>query len=139
MSQQNAPLTREHVEALVRALNARDFGAITELPFWDPAVRFRSVIGAAEGDTYVGIEGIRSWAKNSDATWENFRVRLVDFRAASEDRFVVLYHATGVARTSGVPLDTHTAQVWTLREGKVVRNESYSDPREALEAVGLSE
>ena len=31
------------------------------------------------------------------------------------------------------------AEVWTLRDGKQARMEMYSDPQEALKAVGLSE
>ena len=31
------------------------------------------------------------------------------------------------------------AQVWTLRDGKEARMEMYSDPSEALKAVGLEE
>jgi ketosteroid isomerase-like protein len=50
---------------------------------------------------------------------------IVDFRAVSHDEFVVVYHLTGTARASGVPLDTQTAQVWTVRDGKVWRNVAY--------------
>jgi len=64
---------------------------------------------------------------------------IVDFRAVSQHEFVVAYHVTGRARGSGVPLDTRTGQVWSVRDGKVWRNVAYTDPREAFEAVGLRE
>ena len=52
---------------------------------------------------------------------------------------LVVYQATGRARASGMPLHTQTAQVWTFRNGKLWHNQSYTDPREALEAAGLEE
>jgi ketosteroid isomerase-like protein len=38
-----------------------------------------------------------------------------------------------------MPLDTHVAFVWTVRNGKLVRNQVFMDRREALEAAGLRE
>lgn len=140
MSEQRvAAVTRQDAEALVAALNARDFEAIEELRAWDPALEFRSALAVADGETYRGIEGIRRWAENADATWASFRVELADFRVASGERVVVVYHVTGRALASGVPLDTFTSQVWTMREGRIQHIDSYTHPAEALEASGLPE
>ncbi len=140
MAEENAQqVTREDAEGFFTALNARDFAAIEALPHWQPQTEFRSVLGAAEGDVYRGICGLRQWAEAVDETWADFRLVIVDFRAVSHDEFVVMYQITGCARASGVPLDTQTAQVWSVRDGKLWRNVSYTDPREALEAVGLRE
>jgi ketosteroid isomerase-like protein len=38
-----------------------------------------------------------------------------------------------------MPVDMSFAQVWTLRDGKQTRMEMYSDPNEALKAVGLAD
>ncbi len=132
-------VTQEDADALVRALNARDFEAVQELWYWDPEVEFRSALATAEGEAYRGIDGLRTWAENADATWEDFRIEVVDFRRALDDQFVTVFHVTGRARASGVPLDTRTAQVWTFREGRAWRNESYTDPREAFRTAGLAE
>ncbi len=140
MSQENVKkVTRDDAEILVAALNARDFAAIEAIPIWHPQVEFHSALAAAEGDVYRGICGLRQWAEAVDETWADFRLVIVDFRAVSHDEFVVMYQITGCARASGVPLDTQTAQVWSVRDGKLWRNVSYTDPREALEAVGLRE
>jgi hypothetical protein len=43
-------------------------------------------------------------------------------------------------RTSGVELEWSSyAQVWTIREGKVIRVQFFANREEALEAAGLSE
>jgi ketosteroid isomerase-like protein len=38
-----------------------------------------------------------------------------------------------------MPLDTQIAFVWTVQDGKLVRNEVFMDRRETLEAAGLRE
>jgi ketosteroid isomerase-like protein len=38
-----------------------------------------------------------------------------------------------------MPLDMVFAQTWTIRDGRLTRMDMYSDPSEALKAVGLDE
>jgi ketosteroid isomerase-like protein len=45
-------------------------------------------------------------------------------------------HARG--RESGVTLSEFTGHVWTLRNGKLVRNQPFRDAQQALRAAGLS-
>ncbi len=52
---------------------------------------------------------------------------------------VVLIHARGRGRGSGLTIDNHIAWVWSFRDGQAVRLVVYEDPAEALEAVGLPE
>lgn len=40
---------------------------------------------------------------------------------------------------SGAPAELRFGQVWTFRDGKVIRVDFYYEPNEALEAAGLSE
>ncbi len=139
MSEETTPEDRrEQFEAMLDALNARDFESLAEL--LDPEVEFRSIVGAVEGEAaYTGIDGLRKWAEEVDAVWEDWYQEVVDFREVSERQAVAVIRATGRARGSGVPLDTCTGNVLTWRHGKGWRNEAYSDPGQALEAAGLSE
>ena len=140
MSQENVPSLRGQADKLIEALNRRDFDAIAALPIYDPDFQFASTLLATEGrDAYVGTSGLREWAEAVDSVWDDFRIEIDDLREVDGERAVVIYRVTGTARGSGVPLDTRTGQVWTIQDGKVSRNDSYSDPREALEAVGLRE
>jgi ketosteroid isomerase-like protein len=45
----------------------------------------------------------------------------------------------GRSNVTGVAVEMLLAQVWTMRDGKQSRMEMYSDPADALNAVGLSE
>ena len=120
------------------AINSRDFDALDRMPF-APDFEFRSVIAISEGDVYVGMDGLRRWAAAVDETWSDFRADPVEFREAPGDRAVVVFHATGRAQASGVPLDVRNAQVWMWRDGRLCRVDAYSNPRDAFHAVGLSE
>lgn len=52
---------------------------------------------------------------------------------------VVIGHLVARGRVSGIDLDVRIGTVWELRDAKVVRMESFSDPDEALRAVGLAD
>jgi hypothetical protein len=63
---------------------------------------------------------------------------MVDYREVGESQAVAVIRATGRARASGVPLETRTGNVLMRRHGKGWLMEAYSDPRQALQAVGLA-
>jgi ketosteroid isomerase-like protein len=70
--------------------------------------------------------------------WEWSTIEAEEFIDAGEHVVVTTrYHAW--PRHGGPPIDQRAAVVWTLREGKIVRQRSYSDRAEALEAVCLRE
>ena len=51
----------------------------------------------------------------------------------------MLSRQTATGKQSGVPIEHEFGDVFTLRDGKVVRFESYWNRADALEAAGLSE
>ena len=55
-----------------------------------------------------------------------------------QDRVVAVTRWIGTGRTSGIAvLDTVIGLVYTLRDGLVIRQESFRNRAEALKAVGL--
>ena len=138
-----ARLTPEEIEAqgreLIAALNARDFDAIAEMPFFDnERSEFNSAFAAAEGLVFRGLEGMREWARAVDETWDDFRVDVVRIVPAGENQAVAEFRLTGTARASGAPLDGGASQLWTFDEaGVIVRNDAWTDPRAAFEAAGV--
>jgi ketosteroid isomerase-like protein len=139
MSYETLQRKREQAEAVVAALNARDFEALGDMPF-HPDMEFRSVLTAVEGGTtYHGIQGLRQWAQDIDSIFERVHSELIDVREVDDDRAIVIARVTGRARTSGAPFDERRTQIWTWRNGKIWRNEVFSDPREAFKAAGISE
>ena len=133
MSQENVEVVREALDAV----NRRDTEA--GLPYIDPEAELQSaIIGGAEGNTYRGHEGIRDWMAESDATFEELRVEPEEVRDLGNDVLLIgRLYARG--RESGVEVDSATAWLFTLRDGKIVRARGYLNPEEALEAAGLSE
>lgn len=139
MSQENAGSDRcAQVEAVIAALDARDFDALADMPF-HPGMEFRSALAAAEGAVYYGIRGLREWAKNVDSAFDDFRIGLIEFREIGDERALVVSSNRGIAKASGVPIDEQRCMIWTWRNGLIRRNDVYREGREALEAVGLSE
>jgi ketosteroid isomerase-like protein len=70
--------------------------------------------------------------------YEGFRFEAREFIDAG-DKVVVIGRARGTARGSGLKLDMEASLVWTVRDGKLARNDFFTDRREALEAAGLRE
>jgi ketosteroid isomerase-like protein len=51
------------------------------------------------------------------------------------ERVLVTAHHRGRGRGSGVEVDTRLYSLYTLRDGKVIRADEYTDRSEALEAA----
>lgn len=120
------------------ATNRRDFEAV--LPRYDPDVEFvapRELASVGIGPTYRGREGFRSLWEDWDSAWATHAQweakELIDLG----DRLVMLARMCGTGGASGIAVDTDVAVLWTLENGRVIREETYLDPAEGLKAVGL--
>jgi ketosteroid isomerase-like protein len=118
----------------VDALNNRDYDWLAAA--MDRGFTFYSALRQMEGEVYLGVDGMRQYFAAVDSTWEDFRFEIAEFHDLGA-RSVLVFRLRGRARASGVPLDQQVAQVWTWRGEKVRQVEGYSDPDEALRAVGL--
>ena len=96
-------------------------------------------MAASEGRVYRGaVAGLRQWARDIDATWDDFQIELQEIHDAGDDRNVATLRITGRGRGSGIPLDMRISQLWTWRDGQWLANESFTDPREAFRRAGLA-
>ena len=91
-----------------------------------------------ERQTYPGAEGARQFMAEWGDAWEDWELEVEDYVDAGE-RVVVIVRQHGRSKASGVSVDMHFAQVWTIRDGQQVRMQMYASTKEALEATGLSE
>jgi ketosteroid isomerase-like protein len=83
---------------------------------------------------------VRQWIEDMKRDWEAFEPRPEDFRDLGDDRVLALgsWHARG--RGGNVPLDfPQAAWLARYREGRLVRMQSFTERKKALEAAGLSE
>jgi ketosteroid isomerase-like protein len=94
--------------------------------------------GWPEQEVYEGVEGAEAFLSEWTAAWDDWELEVEALRDAG-DKVVALVRQRGRSRAAGMPVDMSFAQVWTLRDGMQARMEMYSDPNEALEAVGLAE
>ena len=133
MSQENVEFVRRAAEAYERG----DLSAVLETFSPDLVTYIAPPIPVA--GTYHGPEGFLQvtldWAEGFDeliATTEEH----ID---AGGDRVITRVRHRASGAESGVPVETDFWYVWTIREGKSVRVDIFTDRREALEAAGLRE
>jgi ketosteroid isomerase-like protein len=115
------------VEVLERLFAAyRERGVDGALEFIDP--EFEVVVGpelSAEPDVYRGHEGVRRYFAGFEGI-EDVRMRP---EAMIEDRGRVLVPIvlTGRGASSGIEVEQRVVQAWTVRDGKAVRVEAFTD------------
>jgi ketosteroid isomerase-like protein len=132
MSRQNVELVRR----MHQAFNQRD--TETFLGLLDPDVEWVPMMARLEGVVYRGRKEVERWLIGLDHDWVALRTEPQEFRDLGD---VVLtlgtWHAR--ARTSGLVLDSEPgAWVARVRNGKVVRQETFTDLAQALEAANQS-
>lgn len=99
----------------------------------------------AEGPTpghWTGLAGLAEGWRNWLSAWENFSAEVEAYREIDDERVLVLVDFRGRGRASGLEIgqmQSRGANVFHIRDGKVVKLVTYLDPAEALEAVGLRE
>jgi len=126
----------EVVRRAIAALNQRDLDRY--LACCTRSVQLRTPVAAVSG-TYDGPQGIRRfWADLEDAT-PDFKLELERLEAVGDDRALACLVARASGRTSGVPFEGATTNVYTFAHGKIDRIEIFLDRQQALEAVGLRE
>jgi ketosteroid isomerase-like protein len=133
MSQENVEIVREAFEAFLGG----DLEKSAQLV--DPEVEFHGTVGGLqEGQIAHGQSEIDQTFEAEDLeAWEERRLEAEEFIDAGDD-VVVLLHEYRRGRGSGIELETDTAVVVEVRDGRVVRIQGYMDRVAALEAAGLS-
>ena len=135
MSQENVELVRRVYEAFTR----RDVAALADYSHED--LEWVSVLAAVDGEAAV-FRGRETWVNYfavMDETWDGWQVAELQLRDAGDDRVAAIFHWHGTGRQSGALIHQEVGITYRIRAGKVWRIRSYSDPSEALEAVGLRE
>jgi uncharacterized protein len=129
MSERNVAVVRELYDGWERG----DFSAGMEL--LAPDFEWVQLAGAVEPGSHRGAQAADA-LRRIFAMWADFSVRPEELIDAGE-KVVVVARSRGTARASGVDLDQVFAYVWTVRDGKLARNEVFADRGVALRAAGL--
>ena len=134
-------MSQENVDVARRALAATSGGdPYGWRPLTDPSVEWdmTGVPQWAEKSVYRGEEVwefLRSWADS----WQDWHFEVTDLRDASGDRVFSGIHEWGIGGESEVSVEQYRYLIFTLRSGRIIRVEMFSDREEALEAAGLRE
>ena len=123
------------IDVLRRAYEAfKDGDAEALIAVADPEIEF-GTSAAAPGGTYRGHPGVRRYLKEIEGAfgdrWDAEVERVAD---TGDGRVVLVARVFGEGK-AGEPLELRLAQVWELRDGKLLRGTVYLDPEAALEAV----
>jgi ketosteroid isomerase-like protein len=134
MSEQSVQVVRAAQDAFL----AGDVEAALDV--LDPDIEWHATVGGIdEGAVYRGRdEVIRAFADYFEV-WERMELRADDYIDAGGDDVVVFHHEVARGRESGAVVETDTATIQTVRNGKIVRVRSYMDREQALAVAGVVE
>ncbi|HLM72342.1 MAG TPA: nuclear transport factor 2 family protein [Polyangiaceae bacterium] len=89
------------------------------LPFLDPNVVIHEAASLPYGGEYHGIEGFSRLAAAVYSTWKSFEVDMTELLDAGPT-VVALIQLRVTMKESGQVVEMPLAEVWRLRDGKVV-------------------
>jgi ketosteroid isomerase-like protein len=135
-------MSEEDVQTFRRgceAYNRRDVEALLEAVdpelVWQPLM---PVLLGGNATVYRGHEGVREVVSELDSAFPDLRVDLSEVRDFG-GRLLAIGRLRGRGRESGVETETTIVFLVELKNGRAARIREYLDPKEALEAAGLSE
>jgi ketosteroid isomerase-like protein len=130
MSEENLELIR----AGFAAHNRGDLDALTQV--YDPDVVFETLLLG----THHGNEAIRLIYEENQKTLSGYDVVPVELIDAG-DQVVAVAQVTGTGPSSQIAMEDRDrfAFLFTIKNGRVVREQAFRNREEAVEAAGLSE
>jgi len=131
MSQENVEVVRQMWECFVGDNPA------SGLSFCDPDIEWDGT-NLPDGTVSRGHQAIVEHTMRWAEMWSDWRIEPERFIDAGGDQVVLVFREMGRS-DSGLLMDERHAELYTLRDRKVVYRKGFSDPAEAFEAVGLSE
>ena len=131
MSEENVEVVRRMLDAFLTA------DLETALSFYAPDVEWDGT-NLPDGQVGRGHEAILDHVTRWAEAWDDWSVEVERVVEAGSDQVIVFLRERGRS-DSGLTMDERHAELYTLRNGKIVRRRGFSDPGQALEAAGLSE
>ena len=124
-------MSDENVE-IVRRFLVLDFDEA--LMYVDPDIVWNPV----EESPAQGHDAVRASTARWKSEWDDYELTPEGFADAG-DRVVATVRFRARGRGSGIEVDARLYDVFTLRDGKIVRMDQFTERSEALEAVALGE
>jgi ketosteroid isomerase-like protein len=137
MSREESAISKRNVE-VVRAIYEAwaQHGLEAGLRYLEPGVVWDVSRRLVDPGVYRGHEGVRDYVRGIRKAYSGMGSEHEDLLEAG-DKVVALLTFRAEGRSSGAAVQTRIANVWTLRDEKVVRMEYFGDREEALAAAGV--
>jgi ketosteroid isomerase-like protein len=133
MSQENVATVRGMYEAFGRGDIPKVLGQMEQSIEWNEAENFIY----ADRNPYVGPQAVLEGVFMRLGTeWEGFTVTPEEWLDAGS-RVVVLGTYSGTHKATGKKVRAQYAHVWSMKEGRVVRFQQYTDTKQFAEAVAV--
>jgi ketosteroid isomerase-like protein len=114
----------EFAARVYAAINARDRDAIKALTAPDIVVK-------TTVEAYRGPEALIDWLDEGDDAFHDFTVELIEVEELG-GHVVVSMRQRGRGKASGAEVDNRLTHVWTLRDGRGISLQSFSERDDAL-------
>ena len=122
------------VRAFADAITAGDLEAA--LAACHPEIEFLSVL-AVSGRRYLGHDGIRDYFDDIHSAWSEWRVEVHRIVPGADGRVAIVMSMHVRGKESGAILTERADHVWTLEDGRLLRNEPFREPGAALRELGI--
>jgi ketosteroid isomerase-like protein len=127
-------MSQGDVEILRKALEQASQDPEAFYAVIDPAVEWDTTRQVPDGEVGRGVAGVRRFFRRWEGPLARYEFELEEAIDMGDQVFSVLrQRARG--KGSGVPIEGRVAQIWTFRDGKVVRYRGFQDKTEALRAA----
>jgi hypothetical protein len=135
MSEENVAAVRRAWEAWIRGDLDAAFAETSPDFEWD----LRHFPGWPDGQIFKGRDAVTGFFQRWRDSWDEYEAGVDDYVDVGENRVLVLGWQSGRGRGSGAATEMEWAQIYTVRDGRLLRCENYADREEALRAVGMRE
>ncbi|MEK6250989.1 MAG: nuclear transport factor 2 family protein [Actinomycetota bacterium] len=103
------------------------------------STRGMAALGGEYRGREVAVDGFMSTWSEALTAWDTLVFEIEEVRELPDGRNLLLNRSHGRSKAAGVEIEGEHGNIYTVRNGKLLRFEQYLDRREALEAAGLRE
>jgi ketosteroid isomerase-like protein len=114
----------EFAARMYAAVNARDRAAIRALTAPD-------IVVGTTVEAFRGPEALLGWLDDGDDAFDDFSIELLEVEQL-DGHVVVSMRQRGRGKASGAEVDDHITHVWTLRDGRAIRLQSFAHREDAV-------
>ena len=121
------PAGSDFVASVYAAISARDRDAIKALSAPD-------IVVATTVEDYRGPEAVLEWLDEGDDAFDDFTIDLLEVEELG-GHVVASMRQRGRGKLSGAEVDHPFTHVWTLRNGRAIRLQSFANREDAVRYV----